>query len=96
MINGQLCGKRSFSSYEPIAPESISAVREYGFNNPFLLVVSDGKKYQVRPSSKDYDEIFEWLESHTPFKLKGKFVHKLNYVLFRWRPFSFRNWRKKR
>ena len=83
MVDDRLFGKKRGGAYEPIRPETITFVREYGFNNPYLLVISDGRKYTVRPWVKDFDAIVDFLEEHTEFEVKGSLAHSLNTLFFK-------------
>jgi len=90
MESGELCGRQPGGGFKPIPPDSIRYVREYAFNNPFLLVVSNGRKYEVRPWSRQYEDIVDFIERYTEFHVKNCLAHKWNCFwclpfLFYWR-----------
>lgn len=78
MEGGKLFARKGWKAFEPVNPESITYVREYGWNRPFLLVVIDDEKYKARPWWKDYNRIIDFIEEHTEFRLRNKFVHWWN------------------
>ena len=66
---GALCGSRHWwgGGYEVIPADSIEVVREYGWNNPFLLVIAGKKQYTVNPVNRfhpDYGDIVRFLDRH--------------------------------
>ena len=84
MVGGKLCGSHHWwgGGYSPIGPGEIEAVREYGWNNPFLLVVASGRQYVVHPVRKDFYEIIDFIEKHTDFAVTHRPVHKMNALWF--------------
>jgi|ETNmetMinimDraft_26_1059896.scaffolds.fasta_scaffold291800_1 ketosteroid isomerase-like protein len=83
---GALLGKRPLGRYEPIRAEDIDWVLEYSWGDLQLLVVAEGHAYGVRPWSRHYDSVADWLEEHTGFKVKDTKAHRQNRLLFRLSP----------
>jgi hypothetical protein len=81
--SGELWGKKGKQAPSRIAPAAIISVREYGFNNPFLQVEAHGQKYRLRAWDRQYDEIVDFVEQHTEFRLRRKLVYRVNRLLFR-------------
>ena len=83
MFEGRLFSESWWSgTISPVELESITYVREYGFNNPFLLVISDGERYTMRPWAKDFDAIVDLIEQHTDFEIRNGWVHKINRFFY--------------
>jgi len=78
-----LYGKKNKDCWERIYPKQIKNVKEYGFSNPFLQIITDNKKYNIGIFCKDFDKIIDFIENNTNFRIKQSFTHKFNQIFFK-------------
>ena len=66
-----------------ILPSDIIEVREFGFNNPFVLVTTAEGRYHVGAMTNQYDEVVQILERYAGSGFYRRFVHRWNVFFFR-------------
>ena len=84
---GELFGKPPCGSRDILRPYDIQKVREYGLNNPMLVVETADWKYRVRPWSRHYSDVCDWLRENLKGEpgMRDKAVRWYNKILFgRW------------
>ncbi len=79
---GRLYGTHDSQDCE-ILPGDIIAVKEFGFNNPFLLITTADGKFHVGAMTKQYDEVVHILERYVGSSFCQRFVHRWNVLFFR-------------
>lgn len=79
----RLFGRRG-SDYCEILPTDVVAVEEFGFNNPFALVMtSSGGRYHVGALSRQYDDVVRVLERNLGSSFSRRLVHRMNVFFYR-------------
>ena len=78
--NNELYGRRWFRDWEKISPEDILDVREY----ISLFEVRESKGlYRIGVFRQQFDDVIEFVEDKTEFRVKNSFVHLYNQLLYR-------------
>ena len=79
---GRLFGRRGRRYFE-ILPTDIAEVKEFGFNNPFLLVTTADGRFHVGALTGQYDEVVRVLERYVGSGFCRRFVHRWNVFFYR-------------
>lgn len=66
-----------------ILQSDIIDVKEFGFNNPFVLVTTAGGRFHVGAMTKQYDEVVQILERYVGSGFCHRFAHRWNVFFFR-------------
>lgn len=66
-----------------ILSSDIIEVREFSFNNPFVLVTTAGGRFHVGAMTEHYDEVVPILEQYVESSFRHRFVHRWNIFVFR-------------
>jgi hypothetical protein len=74
---------RSGGDYVEVSPTEIIEVKEFGFNNPFLLITTATGRFHVGAMTGQYDDVVRFLQRH----IGSDFCHSLAH---RWNVFFFR------
>src|SRR5947209_2927758 len=63
-VDGDRLSPRSGNEYVELLPNDIVEIKEFGFNNPFLLVVTTQGNFHVGASARQYDDVVRILERY--------------------------------
>ena len=79
---GRLFGKHGRQDCE-ILPSQIVEVKEFGFNNPFLMVTTADGRFHVGVMTNQYDEVVDILGQYVGNSFRHRFAHRWNVFFFR-------------
>jgi hypothetical protein len=78
----RLFGKQG-QQYCEIAPSDIIEVKEYGFNNPFIMVTTRNGRFHVGALMRQYDDVARILQRYVGSEWCYCFAHLFNVLFYR-------------
>jgi hypothetical protein len=78
----RLFGRRGRQYCEILATDIVE-VKEFGFNNPFVLVTTAEGRFHVGALTKHYDDVVRVLERYIGSGFCRRFVHRWNVLVYR-------------